>query len=552
MKKLILILVLISGFAYSQTDSIVQNHLIVKLRETYLNKNKIDLNKKCVGVNAVDKILKNSNLKSISTIGNYKDRTTLLLIFAESVDIIVIKRKLEAEKSIEFVEYDFIANGGGQKSTNSFQTPNDTYFFKQWGLVNNANLLGIGTQIANADVDMDLAWDIQTGDPNMIIAVIDSGLTLNNPDISSRIWTNNLEILGNGIDDDANGYIDDSVGWDWINNDNNPTDDHGHGTNCAGIIGAIPNNNFLYSGVNWNSKIMPLKALNSSNSGTYSAFVNAIYYAVDNGAKIVSMSIGGTSASIALSNAIAYANTKNVMLIFCMMNTNNNVSYYPARYSLVYPNVMAVGSTNPNDTRSAPFFWSTTSGSNFGTHINVVAPGNYIYGLNYNNNSDPNSFWGGTSQAAPLVAGIASLIFAQNPLLTPLQVRNVLQQTAKDQIGISTEDILGFDQYMGFGRVNAFNALQQTNLGIKQNDVSQQKFQLVNPVNKNELEFYFKEDLIENYEIEIFSIEGKKITALNKTINQGKNSIPFEFSSGKYIVVFKNANYSKTVKVVKN
>ncbi|MGB0897575.1 MAG: S8 family serine peptidase, partial [Flavobacteriaceae bacterium] len=192
--------------------------------------------------------------------------------------------------------------------------------------------------------------------------------------------------------------IDDlTAGWDFINNDNNPTDDHGHGTNVAGIVLASGNNAIGYAGVNWNSRVMICKALNSTNSGSYAAIAGSIYYAVDNGAKVISMSIGGSGNSVTLSDAIDYCYNNGVVLVACMMNFNNNVNYYPAAYT----NVIAVGSTDPDDKRSNPFFWSNTSGSNYGNHIDLVAPGNYMYGLSYSSDTNYGSYWGGTSQATP-------------------------------------------------------------------------------------------------------------------------------------------------------
>ena len=497
----------------------------------------------------MDKLNSELELKKVQSVGNYKKTKTFLLVFKNSIDIQLAIKRYKQLKQLDFVELDFIGKSGGEKlKTNSLLTPNDTYFYRQWGLVNNGTMTGIGAVTNDADVDMELAWDIQTGDPNMIIAVSDSGLKMNHPDIASRIWINPLETI-NGIDDDGNGYIDDINGWDWANSDNNPTDDLGHGTNVAGIIGAIPNNNNLYTGVNWNSKIMPLKVLNSSNSSNYSDMASSIYYAVDNGAKIVSMSIGGTSSSSVLTDAISYANINNVLLVFCMMNTNNNVIYYPAGYSTTYSNVIAVGSTNPNDRRTSPFFWSSTSGSNYGNHINVVAPGNYIYGLNYTSNTDAGAYWGGTSQATPLVAGIASLILSQNPALTPLQVRNIIQNTAQDQVGNPSEDIVGFDQYMGYGRVNAYAALQAT-LGIAQNNSVNQSFQIINPMKNGEMQINCLENFSGLYLVTIYSMEGKLI--FNKTLNfnTGLNTIPFNYSKGNYIFSLKNDKYSKIFKVL--
>jgi len=146
-----------------------------------------------------------------------------------------------------------------------------------------------------------------------------------------------------------------------------------------------------------------------------------------------------------------------------MMNENNDVTYYPAGYETT----IAVGSTNPNDERTSPFFWSTTSGSCFGQHIDVVAPGNFIYGLSHSSDNNYNSYWGGTSQATPLVAGICSLLLAQNPDRSPDDIKTIIRNTAEDQVGKSNEDTPGFDIYHGYGRVNAFQALTYSTSSVE-------------------------------------------------------------------------------------
>jgi subtilisin family serine protease len=240
-----------------------------------------------------------------------------------------------------------------------------------------------------------------------------------------------------------------------VNNDNNPTDDQGHGTNVTGIAMANANNNIGYAGVDWNCKLLPIKVLDFNNSGFNSNIIASIYYSIDRNVDLISISIGSSGFSTAYQNAVNQAYSQNIPIIACMMNFNNNTSYFPAAFN----NTIAVGSTNPNDNRTVPFFWSSTSGSNYGNHIDVVAPGNYIYGLSHTSNSGYETYWGGTSQATPLVSGIVSLMLSLNPNLTVDQINIILRNTAEDQIGNPLEDTFGWDQYYGAGRVNAFNAL---------------------------------------------------------------------------------------------
>ncbi|WP_309641484.1 S8 family serine peptidase [Flavobacterium sp.] len=536
--------------AQNQAKSSAAN-LVVKLKEYYFNQQRLDLNRLKTGDVKLDQFLSNWDVVAIEPIGQPQITKTFLVVFKTEKDIPTLVQQCKSIASVAYAEPNYIAMGGGEQiETNAAETiPNDTHFGKQWGLLNNGTQTGIGTVTADADVDMELAWDIETGDPNMIIAVPDSGLKMNHPDIASRIWTNPNEIV-NGIDDDNNGYIDDINGWDWVNADNNPTDDHGHGSNVAGIIGAIANNNSLFTGANWNSKIMPLKVLDATNSGTYAAMANAIFYAVDNGAKVISMSIGGSGSSTLLSDAMAYMNTHNVVFTVCMMNFNTNQTYYPAGYSLSYPNIIAVGSTNPNDQRTAPFFWSATSGSSYGTHINVVAPGNYIYGLSHTSNTSSSAYWGGTSQATPLVASIASLMLAHNPNLSPTQVREIIQNTAQDQVGNPTEDTAGFDQYMGYGRVNAYAALQQT-LGLDAvGSAPVAYFKIINPIQLKQLEVISDGTFTGEFELIITTMDGKVVENKKINIQSGVTTVPFSFSAGNYIVTLKSQAYKKIFKVV--
>jgi subtilisin family serine protease len=361
----------------------------------------------------------------------------------DQADVNKILSDLQETGLFQYVEADFVGSGSGTVAV----TPNDTYFNRQWSLVNDGSFNG--SAVVNADIDMDLAWQVTTGDSATIICILDSGLKLDHPEFSSRVWTNGAEIAGNGVDDDNNGYIDDINGWDWVNNDNNPTDDHGHGTHVTSIAAANGNNSDGFAGVNWKCKIMVGKIVNSSGFGFYSWWINGIYYAVQNGAKVINMSVGGSAFSQAMQDACDFAFANNVSIFVSMMNTGNNTTFYPAGYS----STVAIGATDVNDHRA--------SFSNSGNHIDLSAPGVLIYGLSHNSNTNFSTAWSGTSQAAPHVAGVASLLYGIKPGLTPTEIKSILQKTAKDQAGNSSEDTAGWDQYMGFGRLNASNALSE-------------------------------------------------------------------------------------------
>ncbi len=411
------------------------------------------------------------SVSKIKRTGNKKTGHTYILKFTTSQDINhLIKIYLETG-FFEYVEPNFMGKRGGQPGI--FETiPNDTYFSRQYGLYNDGTFT-LSPSVEDADIDMELAWDIEQGDSSIIVAILDTGVKLDHPELNNRIWTNSNEVINNS-DDDENGYIDDIQGWDFVNIDNNPTDDNGHGTNVTGIIGANGNNNLGYAGVDWNCKLMVCKILDQNSWGYYSWWTDAIYYAVDNGADVINMSLGGSDFSNLLNAAVDYAFDNGVTIVACMMNEDNDVTYYPAGFQ----NTIAVGSTNPDDDRSSPFFWNPASGSNFGNHIDVVAPGNYIFGLNHQSNTNYNTYWGGTSQATPLVSGLSALLLAQDPTRTPADIRNIIRSTAEDQVGNTIEDTPGFDIYFGYGRINAHQALLQQTTSIDELNIGGQGFSI--------------------------------------------------------------------------
>ncbi len=442
------VIILLFSLISKAQNPITNKQIIVKFKSTTQNFQPALNKQKMLPANKIDSIhlIYQAIKVEKQNMGKDENRSFYTIQFPNSTKLQNVIDEYINSGLVEYAEPDYVGNGGG--------TPNDQYFNRQWSLSNNGTF-SLSQAIPGADIQMKSAWDIEQGDTNIVVAIIDSGNKLDHPEFAGRIWTNKKEIPNNNIDDDLNGYKDDVYAWDFVNSDNMPTDDLGHGTCVAGIIGANANNGIGYAGVDWKCKLMNLKVLNSSNSGLYSWFSQAIYYATDNGAKVINMSLGGSSTSTTLLTAINYAVSKGVIIVACMMNTNSSVAYYPAAYS----GVIAVGSTNPNDLRSAPFFWSTSSGSNYGNHISVVAPGNYIYSLNHLSNTNYDTYWGGTSQAAPHVAGLASLLLSQETSRTPAQIRAIIESTAEDTIGNKLEDVVGWDRYYGYGKINAYNAL---------------------------------------------------------------------------------------------
>ena len=319
--------------------------------------------------------------------------------------------------------------------------PNDPMAGNLWGL-NNTGQTG-GTP--DADIDAPEAWDITTGDSNLVVAIIDSGLDMDHEDIAANLWTNPGEIPGNGIDDDGNGYVDDVHGWDFTGNDNNPDDDvpacGGHGTHTAGTVGAVGDNGTGVTGVNWNVKLMPLKAargvLGIFCSLPDSATIAAIEYAAANGAMVSNNSYGGGSYSQAQMDTIRASRRLFVAAAGNENNNNDANPSYPASYPL--NNIISVLATDHNDARA--------SFSNYGaTSVDLGAPGVNILSTLPGDQYDA---YDGTSMASPLVAGVAGLLLADDPSLTPNELRWKL---------LNSTDNVGLPVATG-GRVNVHAAL---------------------------------------------------------------------------------------------
>ncbi|WP_196811806.1 S8 family peptidase, partial [Dolichospermum circinale] len=268
------------------------------------------------------------------------------------------------------------------------------------------------------------------------------------PDLVGNIWTNPGEIANDGIDNDNNGYIDDIRGWDFAYNDNNPSDVDGHGTHVSGTIAGKGNNGVGVTGVAWNAKIMPLKFLDDTGSGTLSAAILAINYATAKGVKITNNSWGGGGYSQALYDAINAAGQSGALFIAAAGNSGQNADInpmYPAAYNLA--NIISVASTTHTDALS--------SFSNYGlTSVDLGAPGSAIYSTLPNNSYGTLS---GTSMATPHVAGAAALVWSQNPTWTAQQVKNTLMNTGDSIAALAGKTVSG-------KRLNVFNALAAANL----------------------------------------------------------------------------------------
>jgi thermitase len=312
--------------------------------------------------------------------------------------------------------------------------PNDTYFQDyQYALRNLGGILQVTPTLqfqmtAGADIKATTAWDTAQGDPETVIAVIDTGVDMTHPDLAAKI---------------APG------GHDFANNDDDPTDDVWHGTHVAGIAAADTNNGIGVAGVARNCRILPVKVTDAEGNGYYSWIIEGITWAADNGADVINISMGGDVDDPFLMAACQYAHDKGIVVVASSGNTGDSGVYYPAAYDEY---VLAVAASDYNDAIAA---YST-----FGPEVDVAAPGTWILGpapqWYVGTGNLPYLFGSGTSMAAPHVSGLAALIRSAKPELTADDIMKVIRYTADDINGASFP---GRDDRAGYGRINMERAL---------------------------------------------------------------------------------------------
>lgn len=337
-----------------------------------------------------------------------------------------ILQSFKRRADVEYAEPNFYAY--------TFFTPNDPYYNYQWHL----------REQAKGGVNGPLAWDLSQGN-GVIVAVVDTGVAYENygsfvqaPDLAQTAFV---------------------PGYDFVNNDTHANDDNSHGTHVAGTIAQSTNNALGVAGLAFNAKIMPVKVLGASGSGTYAQVASGIRFAADNGAKVINLSLGGPSPSQTLKDAVDYAKNKGALVVAAAGNDGRNSLSYPAAYS---DSVAAVGATRI-DKKKARY-------SNYGNGLSVVAPGGDLrvdqnrdgYGdgvlqqtlKSGTVNSFGYYFYQGTSMAAPHVSALAALIAAKG-ILSPNDIRNIIETTALD-LGKK-----GYDTTFGWGLIDAYKAVQE-------------------------------------------------------------------------------------------
>ena len=348
--------------------------------------------------------------RQLTVIGQIEAIGVQLLAVSPGSEMAVSKR-LRADPQVAYAEPDYIYR--------ALTVPDDPYYSTyQWNM---------------PQINAESGWDITTGSSGVTIAILDTGVDVSHPDLSSKVVS----------------------GYDFVNGDRLPLDDEGHGTHVAGIAAAIGNNSEGVAGISWGANIMPVKVLGSSGSGSLSDVSSGITWAADHGAQIINMSLGSSSASSTLEDAINYAYGKGVLLVAAAGNEcdSGNPTMYPAAYD----HVLAVGATGDSDEHAD---YSST-----GSYVDVVAPGG---NPSDSYDSNPNhwivsTYWrdsgysyaqvAGTSQAAPHVAGLAALILSVNSSLSNDEVEQIIETTAVD-LGTA-----GRDNTFGYGRIDVAAAL---------------------------------------------------------------------------------------------
>lgn len=425
----------------------VPGEIIVKFKENVQISVTLDQDHVATGLSTIDSLNEMFGINSIEKLDQTETSSFLSNVY---------KLKFPQDKSISSVLSEYLKDSNVEYAEPNFiysicSLPNDPYFSKQWAL----------NQSNDVDIDAPEAWDLETGIKNIVIAVVDSGIDYNHPDLKDNVWINKNEIPGNNIDDDGNGFVDDVMGWNFTGNNNDPLDELGHGTHCSGIIGAVGNNSIGISGVCWNCSIMPVKVFGSSGSATLGIIIRGIKYAADNGANVISMSWGSSGESQLLKYAIDYAYSKGVVLVGGAGNEYSSHKFYPAAFD----NVISVAAID-KDNFKADF-------SNYGAWVDVASPGVDIYSTmptyHVTLNDPPYSltmdysYASGTSMACPNVAGVVGLILSKNPALNQEEVKTLIRSTASK---------VGSDTYIGTGNVNSYNCVKNNSAPVANLDSS--------------------------------------------------------------------------------
>jgi subtilisin family serine protease len=394
---LLLLWPLSAGAAPTAKQGVLAGELIVKFRPGLT----LDGSARAWGPrsSALDALLRQAGASAARSLG--AGSNTYRVRVRDNADVAALARQFAADPGVAYAEPNHIRT--------LMRTPNDAVIGQQWALRN---------------IHAFEAWDITTGS-DVTIAVLDTGVSRSHPDLKGKLLP----------------------GYDFANDDGDPSDDEGHGTYTAGVAAANSDNGSGIAGICWGCKILPIKVLNFRGQGDDADIAAGIRYAVDSGARIVSMSLGGPDDTQVIRDAVAYARDHNVLLIAASGNghADGNKPNFPA----AYPGVLAVSATGPGDTVTG---FSTT-----GEYVDIAAPGVGVWSTLWD--GDAGNTYGaanGTSAACPHVAGAAALLLSMRPDLSADQMAEILQATADDQ------GPPGRDSDQGYGRLNVLRAVQMT------------------------------------------------------------------------------------------
>jgi subtilisin family serine protease len=349
---------------------------------------------------------------------------TVVVELPAGTSVAAAAKALTADPAVEYAEPNYLYRIAS--------TPNDPLFPRLWGL----------HQASDADIDAPEAWVLTTGSQSVVVAVIDTGVAYGHPDLAPNIWINPREIAGNGLDDDGNGRVDDVHGWDSVSRDNQPLDEHGHGTHVAGTIGARGNDAYGVAGVNWRVQLMALRAGDATGAFPLDAIADSIAYACANGARVVNGSFGGPWISKAITSAMQSAACAQTLFVFAAGNeslNNDTTASFPCNAAVA--SIVCVAATTASDALAAY--------SNYGVqNVDLAAPGSAILSTTLSEHRTLN----GTSMATPHVAGVAGLMLARNATLTPAELRATILASVDPLPGLAGRVVTG-------GRLNARNAV---------------------------------------------------------------------------------------------
>ena len=408
------------------------NSIIIEFKDNYAPP---------LGIEPPLDFVKASNLKALDHLNNFKNLEPLfnsydsftqlhryhnlhkyyrLTFNTPNYNLLPLIAQIKNLSIVENVEFNY--------KMEAFLAPDDSYYLDQWALNNTSQAVSYNGQLVGTpgcDVDAERAWDVTTGNSNVVIAILDTGIDLDHPDLVNELV----------------------AGYDFVNNDSNANDGNMHGTACASIAAGTSNNGMGVAGVCWDCSLMPVKVLSDGGFGDFDDIVNGVIWASDNGANVISMSLGGGGYQSGFDNAVTYAHDNGTIVIAASGNDNGSISY-PAAYE----DCVAVGAMSPCNERKSPSscdgenFW----GSNYGNGLDFVAPGVRIHSATIGGYT---STFNGTSSACPHAAGVAGLIYSMAPGLSPDDVRAAMHATSVDIGGT------GYDTQTGWGRINAFNAV---------------------------------------------------------------------------------------------